>query len=123
MTGTVRVKGEKELRRALAKLGGAERDVAQMAGLEAGARIVETCAKVYAPVDTGALRNSIQVDEPVTRELATVSAGVEYAVFQELGTSDSAAHPFLRPALDQHEGEIVGAVAQTIRVFVTSAGR
>lgn len=118
----VRIKGDADLHRALGRLKAGPRNAAQAQGLDAGARIVETWAKVYAPVDTGALRNSIQVDEPVTPELATVSATVEYAEYVEVGTSHSPAHPFMRPAVDQHEAEIVAAVAAEIRAFVLSAG-
>lgn len=116
----VRFKGDANLRRALAALKGAARKEAQAHGLEAGARIVETWAKVYAPVDTGHLRSSIAVDEPVTPKLASVSAAAEYAEYVEIGTGQAAAQPFLRPALDQHEAEITAAVSAEIRAFVLS---
>ena len=117
----VRIKGDANLQRALAALAGPAAKQAQAQGLEAGARIVETWAKVYAPVDTGALRNSIAVDDPVMPELASVSASVEYAEHVEMGTGRTPAQPFLRPALDQHEAEITEAVAAEIRAFVLSA--
>lgn len=123
MTMQVTIRGAADLRRALAKLNGPARRRAQIDGLAAGARVVETWAKVYAPVDTGALRSSIQVDEPVTPDLATVSVGVEYAVHQEFGTATLAAHPFLRPALDQHQAEIVAAVAAELAAAVDAVGK
>lgn len=54
-----------------------------------------------APVDTGALRNSITSESQMTGELQfTVQDGVEYGIFVELGTSKMAAQPFLIPALE-----------------------
>lgn len=122
MNVTVKVSGDADLRRALAKLGGGARRDAQRLALEAGAQVVAARAQDYAPVDTGALRASIRVDD-VTPDSAQVSANTDYAAFVELGTSHMAAQPFLRPALDQHEGEIVAAVAAQVAAFVEAAGR
>ena len=113
------VRGSSELRRNLNRLRGNERRRAQQDGLDAGARIVETHAKVYAPVDTGFLRNSILVDE-VTSDKAVIAPHTEYAEHVEFGTSRMAAQPYMRPALDQHESEIIGAVEATIAAFVDS---
>lgn len=113
------VRGSSELRRNLNRLRGNERRQAQRDGLDAGARIVETHAKVYCPVDTGTLRNSIMVDE-VTPERAVIAPHTDYAEHVEFGTSRMAAQPYMRPALDQHEGEILAAVEATIADFVNS---
>lgn len=118
-TVSMTVRGSSELRRNLNRLAGNERRQAQRDGLDAGARIVETHAKVYAPVDTGFLRNSITVDE-VTPERAVIAPHTEYAEHVEFGTSRMAAQPYMRPALDQHESEIIGAVEATIAAFVDS---
>lgn len=64
----------------------------------------ESYAKQLAPVDTGRLRNSIthaQIDE----NTEVIGSNVEYAPYQELGTSRMAAHPFLRPAAENHAEE------------------
>lgn len=114
---TLRVRGSAELRRALERLRGAERRQAQQDGLEAGARIVETYAKLAAPVDTGTLRNSIMLDE-VTPERAILGPHVDYAEHVEFGTSRMAAQPYLRPAVDEHEREIVDAIEAAVRGFV-----
>lgn len=113
------VTGSEQLRRNLQRLAGAERRQAQYDGLEAGARIVETHAKLLAPVDTGFLRNSITVDE-VTPQEATIAPHTDYAEFVEFGTSRSAAQPYMRPALDEHEGEILAAIEATVAAFVDS---
>lgn len=140
---TLRVRGSAELRRALERLRGAERRRAQQDGLEAGARVVETYVKTSmaeggksgelysrggrshrasapgeAPaVDYGNLYNSIQIEE-VTPERAIVSASAEYAEHLEFGTSRMAARPFMRPAVDEHEREIVDAIEAAVRGFI-----
>lgn len=58
-------------------------------------------AKGYAPVDTGLLKSSIEV-KGVDYETKTIKVGsnVEYAIYQELGTSKMGPQPYLRPSLD-----------------------
>ncbi len=118
-TITMTVRGGEQLRRNLDRLAGAERRQAQRDGLEAGARIVETHAKINAPVDTGFLRNSIQVDS-VTPIEAIIAPHTDYAEHVEFGTSRMAAQPYMRPALDEHENEIMQAVSDTVAAFVES---
>ena len=118
-TITMTVRGGAELRRNLDRLAGAERRRAQQDGLEAGARIVETHSKILCPVDTGFLRNSITVDE-VTPVQAIIAPHTDYAEHVEFGTSRMEAQPYMRPALDEHENEIVQAVRDTVAAFVES---
>ena len=61
---------------------------------------VEGIAKMLAPVDTGALRNSLQTEQ---QKPGTwwVHDGVEYGIYQEFGTHKMAAHPFMVPAAEQ----------------------
>lgn len=61
---------------------------------------VEALAKTFAPVDTGALRNSIN-SEQKTPILWRVQDGVKYGIYQELGTYKMAAQPFLIPAVEK----------------------
>lgn len=117
-TISMTVRGSDQLRRNLQRLQGAQRLQAQADGLEEGARVIETWAKVYAPIDTSYLVNSIQIDEPVTPTQAVVSVGADYAIHQEYGTYKMAAHPFMRPAIDEHEQEIIAAVEAKIAAFV-----
>jgi len=118
-TISMTVRGGEQLTRNLRRLAGNERRQAQHDGLEAGARVVEAYAKIAAPVDTGALRNSIQVDS-VTPIEAIIAPHTDYAEFVEFGTSRMAAQPYMRPALDQNEREIVNAVQRTVAAFVES---
>lgn len=85
---------------------------------------VEALAKMKAPVDTGALRNSIYTSlkddnnppsestetlpTPDTDVKAFVGPSVEYAIYQELGTSFMEAQPFLLPALREVERQLEG---------------
>lgn len=62
---------------------------------------VDRMAKQLAPVDTGRLRSSItwKLGHDGLGLYAQIGSNVEYAIFQELGTSHMPAHPFLRPSL------------------------
>ena len=73
-------------------------------GLTAAAIIVESDAKLRAPVDTGNLRSSIT--HTVEGDRATVHTNVEYAPYMEYGTSRTAAQPYLEPALLENKAKI-----------------
>lgn len=118
-TVSMTVRGRAELRRNLERLAGAERRQAQYDALDAGARVVETYAKLLVPTDTHNLQNSIMVDE-VTPNEAIIGPHADYAEHVEFGTSRMEAQPYMRPALDEHEGEIMDAVENTIAAFVNS---
>ncbi len=61
------------------------------------AEAIADTAKSLAPVDTGALRESIEwIKEGDER---FIGAGVPYAAYVEYGTSTTQARPFLRPAV------------------------
>lgn len=130
-TISMTVRGSDQLRRNLQRLAGNERRQAQRNGLEAGARTYEAIVKnsLRGPspsspgdppgLDTGFLINSVQVDS-VTATEAVIAPHTEYAEPLEFGTSRMAARPFMRPALDQHETEIIDAVERTVAAFVES---
>lgn len=61
---------------------------------------IEGEAKILSPVRTGALKNSIHV-EKIQKEQYIIGDGVEYGIYQELGTSRMAARPFLVPAFEK----------------------
>jgi hypothetical protein len=68
--------------------------IVESAGVECAAAAV-----IFAPWDTGALRDSIE-SKMVSALLARINAQVEYDIYQELGTYKMAAHPFLAPAVE-----------------------
>ena len=74
-------------------------------GLETCGLVAEGYAKKLAPVDTGNLRNSITHYVDDGEPAAYIGTDVEYAPYQELGTIHMAAHPFLKPAVADHENE------------------
>lgn len=61
---------------------------------------MERYAKENAPVDTGRLRNSI--GNYVDDDTAYVGTNVEYAPYQEFGTSRQSGKAFLAPAIEDH---------------------
>lgn len=61
---------------------------------------IEATAKMYAPVDTGALMGSISSD--VNALSAEIGPTVEYGAYVEEGTSRMAPQPYMGPAADQH---------------------
>ena len=69
--------------------------------------MAESYAKGLAPVDTGNLRNSITHDVTDNGHTAVIGTNVEYAPYQELGAPNAhvPAHPFLRPAAENHTSE------------------
>jgi HK97 gp10 family phage protein len=68
-------------------------------------------AATNAPIDTGALRNSITSESNMDADALTftVQDGVTYGIFQELGTSRMAAQPFLVPAVLHWEQRFLAA--------------
>lgn len=86
---------------------------------------IQRSAKERAPVDTGRLRNSITVaesEEDLPRSIeegpfrnqiragmltAVIGTNVEYAPFQEFGTSRMPAQPYLFPAYEEERPKFV----------------
>lgn len=60
-------------------------------------------AKLFVPVDTGRLRDSIKAEKLVGNQYGTkgeISANTDYALYVEMGTYKMRSQPFLRPAAD-----------------------
>ena len=85
---------------------------------------IEADAKKNSPVDTGTLRASIS---SVVEDLAghtvkaVIGSNVEYAPYQELGTSKMSAQPFLRPAIESNRRFIVERVEEAVENAVDRA--
>lgn len=60
----------------------------------------EDHVKALAPVDTGRLRSSIT--HLVDDRSVTIGTNVEYAKYQEMGTSRMKAQPFLEPGISNN---------------------
>lgn len=76
---------------------------------------IEAHAKTLAPVDTGALRNSIQM-QPTGELSAEVAVGVDYGLYVEMGTIHMAAQPFLTPAVERVRPAFEGALKQLVKL-------
>lgn len=95
----------------------AELTEAMKAGVDKAVRetalAIEGQAKGFAPVDTGALRASI-LAEPVKQFVWKVAPHVEYAIYQEFGTSRMPAHPFMIPAMMAEKDSFAARVRDAI---------
>ena len=84
------------------------------AALRAGGLIIMNDAKARAPVLTGNLRRSITVQDGPGPQEVNIGTDVEYAPFQEFGTSRMGARPYLRPAFDQNKPEVEREIADAL---------
>ena len=89
-------------------------DVKVRALMKCGA-IVENYAKQDAPVDTGRLRNSIH-HEMEDDDTVDIGTDVEYAIFQELGTSRGVTEKrFLTNGVRNHISEYKTIIEEEFR--------
>ena len=81
----------------------------EMIGLRA-----EGYAKSLAPVDTGRLRNSI-THQQEGKDTEIIATPVEYAPYQEFGTSRIPPHPYMKPAAMNHNSEYKAIVESCLK--------
>lgn len=126
MVGTVtfKIEGGKELADTLKTLGPRVAVRGGDQALRAGAKPILKEAKRLVPVRTGRLRRSI-VARRGKAEIDTRSIyigvkppGRRYAHLVEFGTRHSAAHPFLRPALDVRARDAFQAMTNALATFI-----
>ena len=72
---------------------------------------VEAHAKMFAPVDTGNLRQSI-ITRSVDDLTSEIISGADYAIFQEYGTRFQPGTAHMRPALERVEPSFIAAMEQ-----------
>lgn len=88
-----------------------------------GTRIHQASAAGETPaIDFGTLLNSVG-SRQASETSAEVFTSAEYAPMLEFGTAYMEARPFMRPAVDQHEGDVVAAVQATVTRLVEKAAR
>lgn len=102
MSKSITIKGLSKLKRNLKRIP----VVAVQTGareLEGIAADIKADAATMAPVETGALADSITIDgsSNARRARYMVKTGEPYAGFVEFGTNDTAAEPFMRPAAEK----------------------
>lgn len=76
---------------------------------------VEGQAKNRAPVDTGALKSSIDTEIRDGGLLAIVAPHTDYALFVELGTRRMSAQPYMLPAADAVRPAFIAACKQMLK--------
>ena len=115
-TVTVQIKGIDDVLRGVREYEtrvrqGVERIVAKYALL------IERDAKGLAPVDTGALRDSIThvLEGMAARVIAGEGLPDARAIFNEFGTSRMAAQPFMVPALEMHRAAFIAELRGLLR--------
>lgn len=81
------------------------------------ALLIETDAKVFAPVDTGRLRSSIHADIAPNGLSAVVATNVSYAPIQEFGSRYQKAQPFLFPAYEKNRQAFVSRLKANLKLF------
>lgn len=91
-------------------------DTAQVRGkasqvVHKSAADVQAHAKMFAPVDTGNLRQSI-TSRPVDDLTSEVISGADYAIYQEYGTRFQPGTAHMRPALERVEPAFIAAIEQ-----------
>lgn len=81
--------------------------------LEKVGLMAERNAKIACPVDTGRLRNSITHTHD--KNTAYVGTNVEYAPYVEMGTKNTKAQPYLKPAIVNHIQEYKNTIEQELK--------
>lgn len=79
--------------------------------------MAEGYAKGYAPKDTGNLMRSITHTAENNYRTVVIGTNVQYAPYQELGAPNAhvPAHPYLRPALENHIEEYKSVLERVLR--------
>ena len=78
------------------------------ASLEDAGEVLLNKAKRNAPVDSGSLKNSLELDRgKLSAFEVEVETGVDYAEHVEYGTQHQAANPFIRSALAESKAKML----------------
>ncbi len=123
---SVVVIGSEALTKKLIELEGSLRGRVLARAAEAGAEPVRDMAGQLAPRRSGDLAGSMEKEVVLSElERADVAVGptAYEGLFQELGTEHHEAQPFLRPALDGSEGDVISEVANVLRRDVLEVAR
>lgn len=112
------IEGADEAIKLLKDMGIAAENVLEKAA-EEGGKIALKEAKRRCPVDSGRLKASLHLTKGRKSESKAdvkIAPGKQeyYGTFVELGTKHQGAKPYLRPAVDEKQGDIAKAVNQTV---------
>lgn len=123
MAAKFTLSGVTEMRQRLERIGDEVATDGVRKALFAAAEPIRDSAEDKAPEKSGFLKdNIIIVEVDTSRHGAAVDVGPHedafYGLFQELGTEDHAAQPFLRPAFDESAVEARQRAAVVLRMVI-----
>lgn len=121
-----KVHGAAEIERAMKELGQQAANRIARSALNRGGTPIVKRAKDLVPVNTGELKKAISKRLRRQRrgsDKQTLVIGIENptsrrAHFTEFGTANSAASPFLRPAMDETQATVVQTMTDAMRVGI-----
>ncbi len=119
----VTIEGDKELILRLKEME-AQAELVLKSAVSKGGKIALVDAKENAPVDTGALKESLkQTDKKSSPTRAEVTidydSSIKYGAFVELGANGRQANPFMRNAVDDNIAKINDTIANEISLAVS----
>lgn len=126
MRTTIRVEGLRQLEQALSQFKPAKRRAIGRTALDSGGQILAKAARAKAPVDTGGLRESIDVSGTLTpsqkaehrkasdQERFVGPDGRPEAHLREFGGDDAPPHPYMRPAWDETNKEVLDRIGDEL---------
>lgn len=88
--------------------------------LDEAAKLLISKARPRARVDTGFMRDNIEVTEK-TVDSITVTSQAEYSIYNEEGTSRMSAQPFMAPSAAEVEQEAVALFRKKITASISYA--
>ena len=131
----VRFEGGRELDAALNQFTAAKRRAIGRVALDNAGEITAKAARSLAPVDSGGLRESIDVSGTLSRaQKAEHTKKAEQERFigpdsrpqghlREFGSDGNAPEPFMRPAWDQTKGEVLDRIGDELWVGIEKAAK
>ena len=118
------IKGLESLLRKLDAMGGNVIDALETA-VNQTVLYAQSEARANAPVDTGMLKSSISTEFERSEESAigTVYTNIEYGLYQEMGTVNMPAHPFMVPAAKASESTFEQNAANELQKAIRKAAK
>lgn len=118
------IKGLESLLRKLDAMGGNVIDALETA-VNQTVLYAQGEARANAPVDTGMLKSSISTEFERSAESAigTVYTNIEYGLYQEMGTVNMPAHPFMVPAAKASESTFEQNAANELQKAIRKAAK
>jgi HK97 gp10 family phage protein len=120
----IEIKGLDSLMAKLNAMGGDVLDALDKAVRET-TLVAQGDARANAPVDTGALKVSISTEFDRNAESSTGTAytNIEYGLYQEMGTVNMAAHPYMMPALNANKSTFEQLARKELETAIRKAAK